>query len=235
MAKTTNCVFCGKELTKGLFNGNVERLEIGKTFGLTCCADCLAKYKEIAEGQGERFNIKLENYKRSTGKKLSEQEIANLFVDYVQEYNNHSSGELKLLGDFSHFFHYNQNGEFSVHEFGLGFFKSDVSAKDMVKSKAMAALPDFNAFTKDDITKIEYAKVGIGDPLGLFTIAYSFNIRLNDEYTLTYKPGITRAAFIGHGFGFGYYRSAEKKLLRELENFKRIIGSDLPIVKKGRM
>jgi hypothetical protein len=69
----------------------------------------------------------------------------------------------------------------------------------------------------------------------LFSIAYSFNIRLNDERVMTYKPCITRAAFIGHGFGFGYYRSAEKKLIAELEALKRIIGSDLPITKVFKM
>lgn len=236
MAKTTNCAFCGKELTKGLFNGNAEKLEIGTTLGLTCCADCLAKYKAAAEEHRERFNTKLENFKKATRKKPTEREIAEMFMRYTDECKrNNPTDNLKILGNFSHFFHYGDNGEFGVKEFGLGFFKSDVSAKSMVESKIAASLLDLNVFTKDDITKIEYAKAGIGDPLGLFSIAYSFNIRLNDEFVLTYKPCITRAAFIGRGFGFGYYRSAQKKLVRELENFKRIIGSDLPIVRVGKI
>ena len=62
-----------------------------------------------------------------------------------------------------------------------------------------------------------------------------FAIRLNDETVMTYKPCIARTADSGAGFGFGYQKSAEKKLVYQLEEFKRLIGSDLPIVKINKI
>ena len=82
-----------------------------------------------------------------------------------------------------------------------------------------------------DKSKIEYAKNHIGSFDGLFHKIYSFAIRLNDESVMTYKPCVTRTSAPGTGFGFGYQKSAEKKLIKQLEEFKQAIGSDLPIVK----
>ena len=238
MAKTTVCAICGKEINKGFLGSNVEHLDIGSAaFGLTCCKECHATYKSVAIRHKERFNAKLENFKRANKKKkLSEQEVGALFVEYAAASKPEKPlDKSQILPNFSHFYRYSEEGRFAVREFALGFFNSDVCAKAMVKSKAESALLDFNVFDRNDITKIEYSRAGSGDPLGLFSIAYSFNIRLNDERVMTYKPCITRAAFVGHGFGFGYYRSAEKKLIAELEALKRIIGSDLPITKVFKM
>ncbi len=232
MAKVTNCAFCGKEITAGLFKGDAVLLNVGLQI-LSCCEECYKKYQPIYEQYKDRFELKLENLKKSS-KKISHTDIAKMFIKYIDEAKQYEENSIEKDVDlFTSFFAYNSNGEqyFSVKEFGKGWLNSDITAKDMVKSINAAQNEANIFFDKEDITKIEYAKMGIGDPLGLFSVAYTFTIRLNDENVMTYKPCITRAAFIGHGFGFGYRRSAEKKLIKVLNEFKRIVGSDLPIVK----
>lgn len=236
MAKVTNCAFCGKEVTSGLFKGDAEYLNVGLRI-LNCCEECHKKYEAEFEQYKERFEVKLENLQKSKKGKISSPDLAKMFVQYIDEAKQYEeSSREKSVDLFTAFYGHNSNGEqhFSVKEFGKGLSSSDVTPKDMVKSISAScdeAEESATFFDKNDITKIEYAKTGVGYQLGLFTAAYSFAIRLNDESVMTYKPCITRAAFIGHGFGFGYRRSAEKKLIKVLNEFKKTIGSDLPIVK----
>jgi hypothetical protein len=121
---------------------------------------------------------------------------------------------------------------FAVRETRTGFVNSDVSAKDMIKSLEAAGDVDSYLVSRNDIDRIEYRQVGIGEPLGLFNIAYSFEIRLNDEKVITYKPCITRTALLGKGFCGIYNKiSARKQMEKLLKEFKEHIGSDLPIVR----
>ena len=237
MAKTKECAFCGKELSAGFFTGNSTSLDVGVAVFVTCCEDCYEKYRECAKTSRKRFDVKFANYKRAAKKKPSNKEIANMFKTYLEEeqqqLNKAGNEELDMvMGCFC----FNKNGFFAVRELEQGFIKSDVNAKDMLKTLDKAYDVDSLPFNKDDITKIEYARVGIGDPMGipvgLFRIAYSYEIRLNDQKVMTYKPCITRMAVIGNGFlTFGCKRSANKQMFKFLNEFKTIIGSDLPIVK----
>lgn len=234
MAKIKNCAFCGKEIKSGIFSGENFVLNIGGFNVLNCCEKCYNHYSKLYKAHEKRFDLKLGNVKKSRKSKLSGEEIAKMLETYISEADKYiENSKDKYVDSFNRFYCYNSNGEkyFSTKEFGKGFVNSDVSAKDMVKSMEAVALDSDIFFDKDDITKIEYAKVGIGDPLSLFSVAHTFNIRLNDESVMTYKPCITRAALLGRGFGFGYRRSAEKKLIKLLNEFKETIGSDLPIVK----
>lgn len=233
MAKVTNCGFCGKEITSGFFKGDAAYLDVG-LHTLSCCEECYKKYETIYEQHKERFEVKLENLKKSKNGKISSTDLAKMLVQYIDEAKQYEeSSREKSVDLFTTFFGHNSNGEqhFSVKEFRKGWLSSDITAKDMAKSISASCDESYVFFDKNDITKIEYAKIGIGDPLGLFTVAYSFTIRLNNESIMTYRPCITRAASLGHGFLFGYRRSAEKKLIKVLNEFKKTIGSDLPIVK----
>ena len=133
-----------------------------------------------------------------------------------------------------YFYLLDDDGNFSVREYGKGNENLDITAEDMVKSH-LKVETDCHFFDKNDITKIEYAKNKMGSFDGLFHKIYSFAIRLNDETVMTYKPCVTRTATAGAGFAFGYQKSAEKKLIKELEEFKQAIGSDLPIVKVNKI
>ena len=234
MAKTTTCCFCGKEVTKGFFKGTAENLNVGEFISLTCCDECYAKYKvRMFESAGKHFETKVNNIKKTTKRKLSEKEIADMMLVYLQE---EKAQQAKAAGQEATFikgwYVYNEDGYFAVNEYEKGFLQSDISAKQMVKSLSSTELLVFNTmFTKEDITKIEFCCSGIGDPLGVFTVAYSFNIRLNDESVMTYKPCVTRCAVLGTAFPGFWKRSAVKKMYKELENFKKMIGSDLPVVK----
>ena len=233
MAKTTNCAFCGKELTKGFFKGNDMSLEVGSVIYVTCCEDCHDKYQENAKSSRKRFAAKLNNYKRATKKKPSDKEIADMFKTYIEEEQQQlkkSGNEVVdiVIGCFC----CNNNGFFAVRELEQGFGNSDVSAKDMLKTLNKADDVQSLPFDKNDITRIEFARVGIGDTLGLFKTVFSYEVRLNDQSIMTYKPCITRTAMIGqHFFPFLHKKSADKHMMEFLNSFKTIIGSDLPIVK----
>ena len=232
MAKTTNCSFCGKEITKGIFNGEDCTLDLGTgTKLITCCQECHDKYKSELKANKKRFLTKFDNMKRATRAKYSEKEIAKLFMTYLEEkesqYAKYPDATATHIGSF---FMTDDAGNFTVAEYGKGISNIDITAKDMVKSY-LSVETDCHFFDKNDITKIEYAKNHMGSFDGLFHKIYSFAIRLNDESVMTYKPCVTRTSAPGTGFGFGYQKSAEKKLIKQLEEFKQAIGSDLPIVK----
>lgn len=46
MAKTVNFVFCGKEMTRGMFSGDAASLELSKHTLVDCCDECRAKYEK---------------------------------------------------------------------------------------------------------------------------------------------------------------------------------------------
>ncbi len=237
MAKIKNCAICDKEMAAGLFSGENEYIDVGCAT-LDCCEDCKNKYKLLAKKHKKRFEAKFINYKKTLKRKTTKQEIGKMFIAYCNEAKEYEDKTRDVeLTMFSNFYCYNPNGNgyFSVKEFSNDFAHSDITAKNMVKSMEKSLNDDLYIFDKNDITKIEYAKAGIGDPLGFFSMAFSYSIRLNDEKVLTYKPCITRTALLGNGFIFGYRRSAEKKLLAKLNEFKKTIGSDLPIVKVNKI
>lgn len=233
MAKQVNCDFCGKELTKSFIGGEAKSFCVGDATFVTCCDECLAKYSELGPYREKRFGAKLINYKKANKtKKLSSSEIAKMYAQYVADEEERKISNNEALGQYYKFFLTNADGKFFVKERAFDVRDQDYSLKKMAKS--ISKTLDINSvfFDKSDITKIEYAQDGHGDPVGLFTLAYSFIIRLNDEKVLTYKPCITRDAVIAHGFlFFGFKKSAEKHLLYDLNEFKKAIGSDLPIVK----
>jgi len=234
MAKLTHCALCGKEMTNGFFSGESQTLVMsGSASNIVCCEDCYRTYKKAAARVKKRFSTKCENLSRARKVKLSQKELGEMFLRYLDEERRcaeKSSGE--VLDVVMNGFSFNSNGFFSVREYGTGFADQDINVKGILKSTKQAQHDTgCFCFDKNDITRIEYAKVGWGDFNGLFQKVYSYAIRLNDETVMTYKPAITRAFSYGGGFIFGYERSAEKRFLRALNEFKKQIGTDLPIVK----
>ena len=232
MAKKTNCAFCGKEITKGFFKGNDKMLDCGSVL-LTCCEDCYAKYESLENARKKRFGTKLDNLKNARKvKKLAEADVARMYEQYVKEeqmqkakYNPENYSERAGI------FKFDANGNFSVRECATGFVNEDVTPKAMIKSFEKSEKTGCTFFDKNDITCIQYAKVRNGTFTSIFSKAYSFMIRFNDEKEMTYKPCITKTVAVGHGFGIGYLKSAEANLVNQLEVFKLFTGSDLPIVK----
>ena len=83
-------------------------------------------------------------------------------------------------------------------------------------------------FTAADITRIEFRK-NFEEHTGVMSSVVSYDIRLNDEKEMTYKPCITRYFVTGKGISPSH--SAEKEMLRMLEGFQKKIGTDIPVVK----
>ena len=120
-------------------------------------------------------------------------------------------------------------GNFNASECELGLF---ANAKQLEKD--MLHILDYpNAwFSKDDVTKLEYRYAGCYTLVGeAFSDAYAFEVRLNDEKEVTYKPAIFRMFFTTKGFtGGSRKKKAKIKCAEKLEEFKNIIGCDLPVV-----
>lgn len=229
MAKLTNCVFCNKELTKGFFSEDVERIDLGGG-SLTCCTDCYKKYRGDAKRIRKRFGTKIENLKKAGKRKLSENELAEMFLLYLKE----EAEQIAKCGEeepekFVSFFGVNEKGYFSVKEQPISAVNTDVTARQMIKTIKKSDDFDSVCFDKDDITKLEFRPTGVGDTLTLFSTAYSYEIRLNDEKVLTYKPCIAKIAVVGQGLFTR--KSADKQLYKMLEVFRMCIGSDLPVTK----
>lgn len=230
MAKTTNCVFCGKELKSGLFRGDDYALTIGDGY-VTCCEECLDTYSDDAKRHKKRLIVKLENLKRaSKRKKISEKELAEMYMVYRKEEETQMEKcGAQIPTDILGCFVYGDRGGFAVKEQKTGFANSDITAKDMVKTLDKADEYDCFFFDKEDITKLEYRPAGSGSGLTMFSAAFAYEIRLNDEKVLTYKPCIAKMAVVGTGLF--KRKSADKNMYLFLNLFRKRIGSDLPIVK----
>ncbi len=236
MAKITNCAICGKEITKGFLSGDADTLSFSLDVSITCCEECAKTFKDPEVFDHARFAKKIYNYKKVTKRKLTDGEIGRMFVQYTSDIQNHRNSKyFETEIAYNGFYHCDGNGNFSVKEFQLGFINSDVSVNDMAKSIIASQLirGGEGVFDKNDISKIAYRRKGIGDPCGLFSVAYTYDIILNDEATFTYKPGMTRVAVIGRGLPFLWVFSANKKVKNILNEFKEDIGSDL-IIEKAR-
>lgn len=230
MAKPIYCAFCGTELTRGWLSGDAETIKFNIDVSVDCCEACKNKYGKDSVFGHERFGSKICNYKKNNKLKLSEKEIANLFIEYLsqQEKQKERTGT-EIVSEFQGFFTYNENGYFGVREFQQGFWNRDINTKDMVKSMQKSMDFESYVFDKNDITKIQFRRKTMGDTIGLFKAAYTYDIILNDEKEFSYKPCLTRSAYIGSGLPFLWFLSADKKVKKELEFFKKKINSDLPI------
>lgn len=230
MAKTTTCAFCGKELTTGFFKGDALDLYVGYDQA-TCCDSCYEQYKDEIKRVEKRLKIKIANYKTATkNKKLTSQQVADMVKTYLAEEKEQIArcGKIDTYTDLGYFVVNEENKCFAIREFELG---SDVTAGQMVKSLKKSEETGDVWFSKDDVTRLEYRTTFVGESLGLFSSAYSFEIRLNDEKVITYKPCITKAAFIGKGlFPHSQKKKAKDQCAGLLVLLKETIGADLPVV-----
>lgn len=230
MAKTKVCVFCGKEYQDKLFGsseGGLLQLGKGDTeIFLNCCNECNKKYEEKANQEGQRFSVKLANLKKATKTKPSESEIAKMFCAYLSEKTGYPdyTGEQGLPISFCFI---SPDGHFCMTEFCNS--KSNYSAKQHLKSFDNILTYDKNhMFSAKDVSRIEYCQVG-KESSGLFSTVVIYDIRLNDEKVMTYKPCIGRFYVVGKGIS--QVKSAEKELLRLINVFKSKVGVNLPITK----
>ena len=231
MAKTTKCAFCGKEVTKGLFTGNAEELQLSQT--IVCCKSCYDKFSAAIADKEYRIKNKIENMKRSAKVKLSGEEIAKLVNKYLaEETQQKEKAGNQELDRFSAFFAYNEAGFFTVREFQMSGLLSDDESSSITETQFVDGVP----FDKNDITRIEYRKATkVGHSTSLFSELHAFELRLNDEKVFTYKPCITKAVVGGKGLlPFLAAKNAEKRFVEQLQQFKQVIGTELPIVKVNK-
>ena len=234
MAKIVNCSICGKEMTKRFLGSDVKRLNVGDQ-EIDCCPECYAKYVAAMEQHAKRFGAKLRNYKLATRqKKLPDAQIGHMYAVYRQEADCfcHVSQPRTICNLSGGIFISNERS-FSATEFSNDYFHKDLSVYDMASWVGKKKIEDGLWFTKDDISKIEFARNGRGMFNGLFDMLFSYTIRLNDESIIGYRPAVSRMV-VKVKFPYFARRRAEKKIIAHLELFKQTIGSELPIVRTQR-
>ena len=232
MAKIKTCPICGKEY-KDAFFGTEESggLNFGKIglresfFAISCCSECSSRYEDIAKREGLRFASKVENLKRASRRRLKDEDIARLFLEYVKDMQNYTPyvGEEGLPISFCYI---TLDGRFCVNETNTSTV--DFTMKDFDKSlEKIFHFDNRYVFGKEDVTKLEYRV--IDEDRNMFSGIYTFEIRLNDEKNMTFKPCLAKF-FVGVR-GFGLKHKADKEMRRLLEVFKSQVGVDLPITK----
>ena len=230
MAKTTTCAFCGKEVTTGFLKGDAMILSVG-FHEVICCPHCYNQYMMKVDRIKKRLSVKLNNYAAATKtRKLESRFVANAIMLYLQE-EAEQAARCGLIENYTDMIYYavdSQRGYFAIREFEMG---RDISTSQTVRNIKKAEDVGNVWFSKNDITRIEYATTFVGDVLDLFSTAYTFEIRLNDEKQITYKPCIARATFVGKGlFPHNQKKNAKKKCEEMLLMLKEAIGADVPVV-----
>lgn len=231
MAKTKVCPFCGKEYQDSFFGSSeADILEFGEGltyFSVKCCSNCGSKYREEAKQEGKRFAVKVENIKSATRRKFKDIEIARMFNAYLSEKAAYPEyiGEEALPICFAFI---SPDGHFGMTE----FYTETVEFNTKQYEKSIDKIYGWESnrlFTSRDVSKLEYRQVGMKDTTGMFSAVYTYDIRLNDEKTMTYKPCIARCFIVGKGIRPTHF--AEKEIVRQLEVFKTRVGVNLPITK----
>ena len=233
MAKTVTCAFCGKEITKGMFRGDAKSLCAGGLDYITCCEDCMEKYQIKDMDEVKRFEAKYLNYKKANKiKKLSQEEMAALYRDYVEEmYYYHRRNGTVVLNNNIGFFRYNDEGCFSVAESQVIKL---VAASDMRKLIDNMEKVCKCAFTGEDISRLEYRIVDkMGEDYGkMLNTAYLFEVHFNDPRVLTYKPTMLHYVMTGEALlKMNRRKKAEDSLVSVLNTIKKKTGSRARIVK----
>lgn len=212
-----------------IFQGDDFVLDTGAG-NITCCESCHDKYRDEMKRHKERFGTKIDNLKNASKRKLSEKELAEMYLLYTaEEQKQLAKCGAESADQYRIWFGCNDRRYFAMKELRVGAGNNDISAKQMLKTLDKTTQYDSLCFDKDDITKLEFRQAGSGSTLSLFSTAYSYEIRLNDEKILTYKPCITKTAVVGSGLFTK--KSAEKQMYNLLEMFQRAVGTDLPITK----
>jgi hypothetical protein len=228
MAKTKACGFCGKEITTGFFKGTEQLLDIGNYSCISCCEDCYNKHEKEAERIKERLGVKLDNFAISSDKILSDEDKVKIFFRYLEEEKEYSARTCVNPKPLN-FFMVDESCQFTASDSKLNLL---ATKKQLEKDiGAMIEHPDA-WFNKGDITRLEYRYAGsYGVSDGLFDDVYAFEVRLNDEKEVSFKPSILRMAFPANGFTGGIRKKKAKEMcVSKLEELKRFIESDLPIV-----
>ncbi len=228
MAKTLTCALCGKEITKKLFGGNAKALDIAEEITLPCCEECYEQQKVSAALHYLRFSTKLANYKWVNRTRPSAEQILAMYRQYIAEYEAHKAKSTGAASTYrGWFFESDDEGHFGISEQKLGFMASNITRDDKIAAFQSNIITDFG-FTRDDISCIEY-RLTDGSFNGLFHQIYSLEICLNKDKDITYRPAYVITAVESRFALLGFRRSARKRALEYLEDFKARIGSDLPI------
>ena len=231
MAKTTNCVFCGKELTTGFFSGSANSIHVGDGKMIDCCDDCYNTY-HLDSLEAKRFEAKLENYKKANNiRKLSKEQLFELYMIYFREREENiaRNGMGKLI-DHSCFFRYGENGLFTTEEVLRGSVDS-IRAQVKLIDRQQKGIE--NAFSAEDVSELRYRLTSkLGNDLRWFGNTFLFEVHLNDPKIMTYKPSVTYFTTRGIGiFPFMMRKRAEEMAERYMLELKAHIGSKLPVQK----
>ncbi len=239
MAKTFTCPLCGKEIKCGFFSTERAYLTVTDNYDqITCCEECGEKYKAEAKEEKYRFSAKVENARAKTHVKMKDAELGKAFAAYLAEKEQQKAKaegltELYSIGCFR----VDDKGNFATIERSRALGHRDLNTEDTLLTIEAGSISDSYMFNKNDITKLEYRRCSAPASAGFLTDVYSasFDVFLNDESVITYKPCVARVGVVVEANMFTAGSKLEKKLLAILDEFKDAIGTELPIKKASRI
>lgn len=242
MGRKTNCPFCGKEIDKGflgLFGTTEEMLELGEV-SIFLCGDCEKKYHQFAKEDNGRFGIKVDNIESTTKNDFKNEDLAKLFLEYYSQAQNYTkNGRKESYATQYSFYDKSENGYFWPLESLISSISSPSKfASSLVeKVNPKRSLKSPNAFTKDDISMIEYSIGAIEEtkPDG-FKKQHTaiIEIKLNDYKTMTYKPCFVRdiVNVDKKGMFSNKVELVNEEALKKIVEFRQHIGAeDIPITR----
>ena len=232
MAKMVKCKFCGKEMKDSFFSGDAFYLNMGGNVSVPCCEDCYKQYGLGSKIEEKRFNSKVENFKKSNGKrKLTDEEQETLYITYYNEMKDYKEKEASATLIDLGYFKSNEDGLFSVAEFVLG---SVTSGKEIINAIDKVTEEAVGVFDRSDISCLEYRLTDkLGSDTGkAMTTAYVFEVRLNDPRVMTYKPCVTYVVATGTAFlPHRRKEKAEESVIATLNVLKKATGAMVQITK----
>ena len=237
MAKRKICPICGKEYTDSFFGkseGDTLSFESNYTDALKryipCCAECAARYKMETLVHGPRFCQKVTNLKKARRGRMDDRTLIRLFDAYLAEAKAHPVYDGPEPEGSGTFCFITPDGRFCLSETVKG--ATELTDKRLVRAVAMTSnFYPTECFTRDDVTKLEYKRVEC-QILTLFAAVAAYDIRLNDEREMTYRPCIVRVYI--HSYGIFAGLACDRKMRRQMKLFREQTGITLPARKVNR-
>ena len=231
MAKRKICPICGKEYTDSFFGkseGGTLSIEGGlmeaPSHYISCCAECAARYKMDTLVHGPRFCQKVANLKKARRCRIDDRMLIRLFDAYVAEAKAHPIYDGPEPDGCGSFCFITPDGRFSLCETLKG--ATELTDQQLVQNVSITSrFSHVECFTKDDVTKLEYRKV-TSRLLTPFAAVVTYDIRLNDEREMTFRPCIVRVYI--HSYGLFAGVACKRKMRRQMEVFRERTGITIP-------
>lgn len=227
--KVTTCSYCGKELKTNLLLGNEKLLSPADDILISCCPDCYRQREKEADKVHDQLTAKVKNYMRKHKMYglIPDEQARPIYEQYLQDRAALQAGRENILplkkGDF---YQYDANGYFRWRESDISMDWNTTNNKYKTVKNGLVNDPD--VYHRDDIQFIRY-RVSSHQALDMFHHACTVDVCVNEMDTISAKPQTVRFVVVTKGLHLSFTKKACEDAARQVEAFRKAIGSDLPI------